>query len=329
MKLPRRRFLRLAACAAAVPAVARTAWAQTYPARPITIIVPLPAGGAVDSLARILGEALRGSLGQSILIENVSGASGSIGVGRVARAAPDGYTFGIGTGAQYVNNGAIYPLPYDLVKDFAPVALLPSVPFWIIGKKTLQANDLKELIAWLKANPDKASAGTIGSGGDGHLCGIIFRARTGTAFQFVPYRGGAPMVQDLAGGQIDFTCDLAANALPQLRSGNIKAYAVMAKTRWFAAPDVPTTDEAGVPGLYISAWHGLWAPKDTPDDVIAKVNAAAVNAMADPATRRRIADLGMEIPPREQQTPAALGAFQRSEIEKRWPIIKAAGIKGE
>jgi len=329
MKLPRRRFLRLAACAAALPAVARTAWAQTYPARPITVIVPLPAGGAVDSLARILGDAMRRSLDQSILIENVSGASGSIGVGRVARAAPDGYTFGIGTGAQYVNNGAIYPLPYDLVKDFAPVALLPSVPFWMIGKKTLPANDLQELIAWLKANPDKASAGTIGSGGDGHLCSIIFRARSGTAFQFVPYRGGAPLVQDLAGGQIDFTCDLAANALPQLRSGNIKAYAVMAKTRWFAAPDVPTTDEAGLPGFYFSFWHALWAPKGTPPEIIAKVNAAAVNAMSDPAVRQRITDLGMEIPPREQQTPAALSTFQRSEIEKRWPIIKAAGIKGE
>jgi tripartite-type tricarboxylate transporter receptor subunit TctC len=329
MKLPRRRFLHLAVGAAALPAASRTAWAQAYPSRPITIIVPLPAGGAVDALARILAEAMRKSLGQSIVIENVSGASGSIGVGRVARAAPDGYTYGIGTGAQYVNNGAIYPLPYDLVKDFAPVALLPSVPFWMIGRKALPANDLKELIAWLKANPDQASVGTIGSGGDGHLCSIIFQAHTGARFQFVPYRGGAPMVQDLVGGQIDFSCDLAANALSQVRSRNIKAYAVMAKTRWFAAPDIPTTDEAGLPGLYVSAWHGLWAPKGTPDDLVAKVNAAAVSAMADAAVRQRIADLGMEIPPREQQTPEALGAFQRSEIERRWPIIKAAGIKGE
>src|SRR5260370_15967327 len=299
MKLPRRTFLHLAAGAAALPAVSRIARAQTYPTRPITIIVPLPAGGAVDALARILAEAMRKSLGQSIVIENVSGGSGSIGVGRVARAAPDGYTFGIGTGAQYVNNGAIYPLPYDLVKDFAPVALLPSVPFWMIGRKALPANDLQALIAWLKANPDKASAGTIGSGGDGHLCSIIFQAHTGTAFHFVPYRGGAPMVQDLVGGQIDFSCDLAANALSQVRSRNIKAYAVMAKTRWFAAPDIPTSDEAGVPGLYISAWHGLWAPQGTPNAVIAKVNAAAVNAMADAAVRQRIAELGMGIPPRQ------------------------------
>ena len=240
MKSTRRRFLYLAAGAAAL--ASPSVLAQVYPARPITIIVPLPAGGAVDSLARILAEPMRRSLGQPVVIENVSGASGSIGVGRVARAAPDGYTLGIGTGAQYVNNGAIYSLPYDLVKDFAPVALLPKVPFWIIGRKGLPASDLGELIAWLKANPGMASAGTIGSGGDGHLCGIVFRARTGTAFQFVPYRGGAPLIQDLAGGQIDFTCDLASNALSQVRSHNLIPYAVMADARWFAAPDVPAAD---------------------------------------------------------------------------------------
>jgi tripartite-type tricarboxylate transporter receptor subunit TctC len=325
----RRAFLHLAANIAALPLLSSVAAAQAYPARPITMIVPLPAGGAVDSLARILAEAMRKSLGQVIVIENVSGASGSIGVGRVARAAPDGYTLGIGTFAQYVNNGAIYSLPYDLVKDFEPVALLPNVPFWIIGKKALPADDLKALIAWLKTNPAKASAGTIGAGGDGHLCSLTFQARTGTRFQLVPYRGGAPLIQDLAGGQIDFTCDLATNALGQLRSGNIKAYAVMAKSRWFAAPDVPTADEAGMDGLYVSAWHGLWVPKGTPAEIIAKINAAAVDAMADTAAQARIADLGMEIPPREQQTAAALGALQRAEIDRRWPIIKAAGIKGE
>jgi tripartite-type tricarboxylate transporter receptor subunit TctC len=325
----RRTFLHLAANVAALPLLAHRAKAQAYPARPITLIVPLPAGGAVDSLARILAEAMRKTLGQVIVIENVSGASGSIGVGRVARAAADGHTLGIGTFAQYVNNGAIYSLPYDLLKDFEPIALLPNVPFWIIGKKTLPARDLKELIAWLKANPGKASAGTIGAGGDGHLCSLTIQARTGTDFQLVPYRGGAPLIQDLAGGQIDFTCDLATNAIGQVRSGNIKAYAMMTKSRWFAAPEIPTADEVGLAGLYVSAWHGLWAPKGTPADIIAKVNAAAVDAMADAATRQRIADLGMEIPPGEQQTPAALGALQRSEIEKRWPIIKAAGIKGE
>jgi tripartite-type tricarboxylate transporter receptor subunit TctC len=329
MNLRRRRFLRLAAGVAAWPAVSRIAFAQAYPTRPITLIVPLPPGGGVDALARILAEAMRKSLGQSIVIENVSGASGSIGVGRVARAAPDGYTLGIGTGAQYVNNGAIYQLPYDLVKDFEPIGLLPSVPFWIVGRKDLPPRDLQELLAWLKANPDKASVGTIGSGGDGHLCSIVFQARTGARFQLVPYRGGAPLTQGLAGGEIDFSCDLASNALAQVRSRNLKAYAVMARTRWFAAPDIPTADEAGLGGLYVSAWHGLWAPKGTPGDILAKVNAAAVAALADPMVRQRIADLGLEIPPREQQTAAALGALQRAEIEKRWPLIKAAGIKGE
>ena len=327
VKSTRRRFLYLAAAAAAL--ASPSVLAQGYPARPITIIVPLPAGGAVDSLARILAEPMRRSLGQTIVIENVSGASGSIGVGRVARAAPDGYTLGIGTGAQYVNNGAIYSLPYDLVKDFAPIALLPKVPFWIIGRKNLPAGNLGELIAWLKANPGRASAGTIGSGGDGHLCGIVFRARTGTAFQFVPYRGGAPLIQDLVGGQIDFSCDLASNALSQVRSHKLIPYAVMAQARWFAAPEVPAADEVGLRELYVSAWHGLWAPRDTPEEVIAKINAAVASALADPAARQRVTDLGMEIPPREQQSPASLGALQKTEIEKRWPIIRAAGIKGE
>jgi tripartite-type tricarboxylate transporter receptor subunit TctC len=223
----------------------------------------------------------------------------------------------------------IYPLSYDLVKDFAPVALLPSVPFWFVARKGLSAGDLKELIAWLKANPDKASVGTIGAGGDGHLCSLIFRERTGTRFQLVPYRGGAPVTQDLLGGEIDFACDFAANALPQVRSGNIKAYAVATERRWFAAPDIPTVDEAGLSGLYVSAWHGLWAPAGTPNDIINKLNSAARGAMADPATRQRIADLGMEIPPPERQTPQALRVLQRAEIEKRWPAFKAAGIKGE
>jgi tripartite-type tricarboxylate transporter receptor subunit TctC len=303
--------------------------AEVYPSRPITMIVPVAAGGAADALARILAEPMRILLGQPVVVENVSGAGGTVGVGRVARSPPDGYTLGFGNSASYVMNGATYQLPYDLVKDFEPVALLPSSPTWIVARKAMPANNLKELVVWLKANPDKASAGMVSVGSPGHLCGVDFQNKTGTSFQQVPYRGGAPMLQDLVAGQIDLYCSIATNDLAMLQSGQIKAYAVMARNRWFAAPNVPTADEAGVPGIYISYWHGFWVPKGTPKNVIARLNSAAVNAMADPTVRRRIADQGMEIPPREQQTPEALGAFQKAEIEKWWPIIKSAGIKGK
>jgi tripartite-type tricarboxylate transporter receptor subunit TctC len=306
-----------------------SARAQEYPSRPIMMVVPQPAGGAVDALARVLAEHMRKSLGQPVIVDNVGGAAGTIGVGRVARAAPDGYTLGIGTWSSYVANGAIYPLQYDLVKDFAPVAMLPNVPLWMVAGKNLPATDLKGLIAWLKANPDKASAGVVGLGGSGHICGIFFQKITGTHFQFVPYRGGAQSMQDLVGGQYDFTCDLAANSLPLVRSGQIKALAVMAEKRWFAAPDIQTTDEAGAPGIHISAWQGFWVPKNTPKEIIAKLNAAAVAAMADSAVRSRLGEMGQEIPPRAQQTPEALETFHKAEIEKWWPIIKAANIKPE
>ena len=303
--------------------------AQTYPSRPITIVVPYPAGGPTDTLARIMGDHMRGSLGQSVVIENVTGAGGTIGVGRVARAAPDGYTLGIGQVSTNAFNGATYSLPYDLLKDLQPVALLTIAPMWIIGKSALPASNVKELVLWIKANSDKATMAAVGWGSASHLCGVYFLSQTGTRLAFVPYRGAAPANQDLVAGQIDLFCPEASNSLPLVKSGKVKAFAVLSKTRWAAAPDVPTIDEAGLPGLYIPFWHGFFVPAGTPRDFIGKLNAAAVAALADPAIRQRLVDMGQEIPPREQLTPEAFGAFQRAEIEKWWPIIRAANIKAE
>jgi tripartite-type tricarboxylate transporter receptor subunit TctC len=326
MALIRRRFLGIAGVALAAPAAA---WAQTYPSRPITIIVPFAAGGPTDTIARILAERMRVSLGQTVLIENVTGANGSIGVGRAARAPADGYTISIGHWSTHVINGAIYSLQYDVFNDFSPVAWVATNPQLIVTKNDVPATDLKQLIAWLKANPDKATQGTAGAGSAAHVAGIFFQKQTGTRFQFVPYRGAAPIMQDLLAGQIDLTFDQAANSLPQVRNGKIRAYAVTAKARLASAPDIPTVDEAGLPGFYISVWHGLWVPRGTPNDVVAKLNSAAVDALADPKVRARLADLGQDIPAREQQTPEALGAYHKAEIEKWWPIIRAAGVKAE
>jgi tripartite-type tricarboxylate transporter receptor subunit TctC len=329
MKLPRRKFLHLSVGAAVSPVVTRIARAQSYPSRPITIVVPFPAGGPTDTLARILAEHVRISFGQSVIIENVSGAGGSIGVGRVARAAPDGYTVSIGHWGTHVLNGASYQLQYDVVQDFEPVSLLADTPQWIVARKTLPAKDLSELIAWLKENPGKALAGTVGVGGGGVIAGIYFQKSTGTSFPFVPYRGAAPLYQDMLAGHIDFAVGQAASTFVHVRNGNLKAYAVMAKTRWAAAPDIPTIDEAGVTGLYASYWHGLWVPKGTSKESITRLNSAVQDALADATVRQRFADQGQDIPRREQQTPEALAAQQKAEIEKWWPILKAANIKGE
>jgi tripartite-type tricarboxylate transporter receptor subunit TctC len=303
--------------------------AQSYPSHPITMVVPFAAGGPVDTVARILSERMRISLGQTIVVENMTGAAGSIGVGRVARAAADGYTLSIGHWSTHVVNGAVYPLQYDLLRDFDPVALLPSNPMIVVSKNAVPAKDLREFVGWIKANEDKVSAGTAGAGSATHVAGVYFQKVTGTRFQFVPYRGTGPALQDLVAGQIDFIVDQASNSVQHVRDGKIRAYAVTAKSRLPSAPEIPTVGEAGVPGLDISVWYGLWAPKGTPADIIAKLSAATMAALADAGVRQRFGELGLEIPARELQTPEALGAHHKAEIEKWWPVIKAANIKGD
>jgi tripartite-type tricarboxylate transporter receptor subunit TctC len=275
------------------------------------------------------GERFRAAFGQTVIVENVVGANGSIGVGRVARAAPDGHTLVLGLWNTHVSNAAVYTLPYDVQKDFEPIALLSSLPSMIVARRSLPADDLRGLVAWLKANPDKATEGHVGIGSIGHVGGILFQTMTGTRFQQVPYRGSAPVMQALVAEQIDFGIESAVTSLPQFRAGAIKAFAVAGKNRYGAAKDIPTTDEAGVPGFYVTAWFALYAPKGTPGDVIARLNGAIVDLLADPAAQQRLTELGMDIPPRDQQTPHALGAFQKAEIDKWWPVIKQAGVKAE
>src|SRR5215470_2184515 len=319
----------LAAGALAASVLAQgIAAAQTYPARPITIIVPFAAGGPTDVLARVLGEHVRADLGQPVLIENVTGAGGSIGVGRVAGAAPDGYTISAGHFGTHVANGAIYALKYDLERDLDPVARLPSNPMLVVTRRDFPAANLKELVVWLKANPGKATAGTAGAGSGSHIAGALL-ANLAAPMQFVPYRGTAPAMQDLVAGQIDLIVDQAANSLPQVRQGSIKALAVTATTRLVTAPEILTAAEAGLPGLQMELWNGMWVPHGTPGQIVVKLNAAVVKALADPAVRDKLATLGLDGPPADQRTPEALGAFQKAEIEKWWPIIKAAHITAE
>lgn len=329
MKLRRRKFLQLAGGAAAMPVLSRIAVADTYPSRPITIVVPFSAGGATDVIARVLADRMGRTFNQSIIVENVTGAAGSIGVARVVRAAPDGYTLSVGTLTTHVLIGGLYKLDFDLLGDLAPIAELASEPLLICVKNSLGIKTLKDFITWLKANPGKASVGIPGAGSTGNLAGIAFEKATGTTFQFVPYRGDAPAVQDLMAGQIEMMIEPASNSVAQVLAGTITALAVPAETRHPSLPDVPTTDEAGLPGFYASIWFGFWAPRDTPKDIIAKLNAATVELLADPDVQTRLAKLGQQVVPRDRQTPAALAALQKSEAEKWWPIIKAANIKTE
>jgi tripartite-type tricarboxylate transporter receptor subunit TctC len=313
----------------ALLALGGPSFAQNFPSHPIAIVVPFSAGGPSDAMARILAERMRTTLGETILIENVTGAGGSLGVGRVVRAAGDGYTIGFGHLGTNVANGAIYKLGYDLVTDLEPVVLLPSNPMIIVSKNAVPATSLKELLAWLKSRPTPPTAGTAGAGSGSHIAGLYFENVTGIKLQYVPYRGTAPALTDLVAGQIDIIVDQLSNSIAQVRAGTIRAYAVTDDKRVESAADIPTTDEAGLPGFHMTLWSGLWVPKNTPKDIVTKLNAAAVDALNDPAVRKKFEELGLQMPPADKLTPEALGAWQRAEIAKWWPMLKAANVKVE
>jgi tripartite-type tricarboxylate transporter receptor subunit TctC len=323
-------MLRRTAFAVLAALAASPALAQPYPSKPINLIVPFSAGGPTDVMARIIGERMSKELGQQIVIDNVTGAAGSIAMGKLARSAPDGYTIGIGHLGTNVVNGAIYKnLNYDLIEDLVPIALLPSNPLLVVTSTQVPAKDLKELVAYLNANADKVSGGTAGMGSGSHIGALAFFEVTGTKYQLVPYRGTGPAVQDLIANQIQIMIDQSSNSLPHIRAGKLKVYAVAAKQRTAAAPEIPTTAEAGFPGIEVTIWHGLWAPKGTPREIIDRLNAAAVATLKDPDVRRKLEDLGQDIPTPAQMQPAAFGAFQRAEFAKWKAIIDKAGVKVE
>jgi tripartite-type tricarboxylate transporter receptor subunit TctC len=323
----RRTFLQLTAGAAAAGSYPNFASALDYPTRPITVVCPFAAGGATDVLARVIADPMGKALGQTIIIEDLTGAAGAIGVAKAVRSTPDGYTLSIGTLTTHVLIGGLYKLDFDLLTDLTPIAELAFEPLLICVKNGLPVKNLQELVAWLKANPGKASVGIPGVGSTGNLAGISFQKATGTTFQFVPYRGDGPAVQDMMAGQIDMMIEPSSNFTAQVQAGTIRAIAVPAKTRMFSLPDVPTTDEAGLPGFYASIWFGLWAPKGTPKDILAKINAATVTALANDDVKERLKKLGQQVAATEMQNPEAFGKFQKAEADKWWPIIKDANIK--
>ena len=318
---------RLLTIALVLLAAAMARGEEAYPARPITLVVPFPPGGVTDTLARLMAERMKTILKQTIVVENVGGAGGSIGMGRVARAAPDGYTIAIGSSETNIFNAVSLALNYDVVTDFAPIVQLPAYPFLIVSTNAVPATTLKELVAWIKADPGKVTQGTVGYGNTQHLCGILMQKALGVTWQLVPYHGGTPAMQDLLSGQFNLMCTASGSFLPLVRSKQIRAYAITTPQRAASAPEIPTVDEAGLPGLHLAVWNALWAPKGTPQPVIDKLNAAAVEAMSDPAFKQRMIQLALEMPPSDELTPEALAALQKSGIEKWWPLLKAAGIK--
>jgi tripartite-type tricarboxylate transporter receptor subunit TctC len=317
----------LAACALLATFAGVASADEKFPAHPITVVVPFSAGGPSDAMMRILGERMKLSLGEAILVENTTGAGGSIGVGRVVHSPPDGYTVGFGHLGTHVANGAIYKLNYDLVADLEPVVLLPSNPMVVVSKNAVPAKTLPELIAWLKSRPQPATAGTAGAGSGSHIAGLAFENAAGIKLQYVPYRGTGPALNDLVAGQIDIIVDQTSNSINQIRAGNIRAYAVTDSKRVDQAPDIPTVDEVGLPNFHMTLWSGLWVPKGTPKEIIEKLNKAVLEALADPQVMKQLENLGLQMPPADKSTPEALGDWQKAEIAKWWPVIKAAHVK--